>query len=72
MRPSLLVFSLIPLAILAGCGTKGPLILTPGPDKPPLFGRSAPAPVTAMPTTPSKPTTARDDSNKPAAGAGNP
>jgi predicted small lipoprotein YifL len=69
MRPSLLAFSLISIVMLAGCGTKGPLTLPPGPDKPPLFGHPAPAPATANPTTaatppkPVNPVPARDDSN---------
>jgi len=54
MRTPLLAFSLIPIFLLAGCGTKGPLTLPPGPDKPPLFGRSAPIPSPVI-ATPAKP-----------------
>lgn len=45
-------------AMLAGCGTKGPLTLPPGPPGPPLFGNPPPPPPAKKP--------AADDSNKPA------
>ena len=51
----LLVFAAL-FATLAGCGTKGPLTLPPGPPGPPLFGNPSPPPA-------KKP--AADDSNKP-------
>lgn len=55
----LLVFAALS-GMLAGCGTKGPLTLPPGPPGPPLFGNPSPPPKPAKKSE-------SDDSNKPAA-----
>jgi hypothetical protein len=60
MRHFLTLAALLTASMLGACGTRGGLILPPGPAPAPIFGNPAPAKPAPKPATP--------DTTEPAAG----